>query len=192
MWAILALVMSLALFAMLSFMHMEQSENTVMHAEERSMEVQSAQQMNTFASAAWAYATAQSVGSGTSISVAQLISAGYLPTGFSATNPFGQTIVAVAGNKTLAAYYQNPPSTILGQPVNAATESGVALRIAAYLAAMQENTPQFVAAVSSNGGSGSYTQALLPYNTSPISMSGNDPQFSTSFPSLLDLVGVLP
>lgn len=193
MWMILALVMSLGLFGLLSLMHMHQEENTAFHAAMSAMESRSAQQMDTFASAAWAYATAENVSAGTTLSVAQLVHAGYLPTAFAASNPFGQTLTAMTGKNTLAAYYQNPPTTLYGTPIVTRTEKGVAMRMAEKLAAMQENAPQYVSAISDNGGSGTtYTQALLPYSATALTMSTNDPQFHTGFPSLLNLVNVLP
>jgi len=192
MWAMIALVMSLALFSLLSLTHMEQDENSVYQSALSAMEIQSAQQMDTFASAAWAYATANAVSTGVTISVGELISAGYLPTAFAASNPFDQTLTALTGNNTLAAFYQNPPNTLYGVPVVPGTEKGVAMAMAEKLSAMQENAPLYVAAISYNGGSGAYTQALLPFAATALTMSTNDPQFSTTFPSLLDLVNVLP
>ena len=193
MWMMVALVMSLALFALLSLTHMEQDQNAVYQTALSAMETRSASQMDTFTSAAWAYATANNVSTGATISVAQLISAGYLPTAFTASNPFGQTLVALTGNYTLAAYYQNPPNSLYGMPVVHRTETGVAMKMAEKLSAMQENAPEYVAAVSYNGGSGNtYNQALLPYAVTALTMSTNDPQFRTIFPSLLDMVNVLP
>lgn len=192
MWAIIAVVMSLALFALLSLTHMEREQGAVYQTALSAMETRSASQMDTFTSAAWAYATANAVSTGATISVAQLVTAGYLPTAFTASNPFGQTLVALTGNNTLAAYYQNPPNTLYGMPVVPRTEKGVAMTIAEKLSAMQENVPEYVSAISDNGGSGAYTQALLPYASTALTMSTNDPQFSTVFPSLLDLVNVLP
>ncbi|MBU2765574.1 hypothetical protein HAP94_05040, partial [Acidithiobacillus ferrivorans] len=192
MWVLLSIVMALGLFGLLSLTHMEQDENATFQTAQSVMETQSAQQMDSFTTAAWAYVTANSVSTGATISVAQLVNAGYLPTAFTASNPFGQTLVALTGTGTLAAYYQNPPNTLYGVPVIPRTEKGVAMKMAEKLSAMQENAPEYVAAISYNGGTGAYTQALLPYAATALTMSTNDPQFSTAFPSLLDLVNVLP
>ncbi len=188
MWVLLSIVMALGLFGLLSLTHMEQEKNATFQVAQSVMETQSAQQMDSFTTAAWAYVTANSVSTGARISVAQLVSAGYLPAAFTASNPFGQTLVALTGTNTLAAYYQNPPNTLYGVPVIPRTEKGVAMKMAEKLSAMQENAPEYVAAISYNGGTG----ALLPYAATALTMSTNDPQFSTAFPSLLDLVNVLP
>lgn len=192
MWVLLSIVMALGLFGLLSLTHMEQDENATFQVAQSVMETQSAQQMDSFTAAAWAYATANNVSTGATISVTQLVNAGYLPTAFTASNPFGQMLVALTGNNTLAAYYQNPPSTLYGMPIVPRTEKGVAMKMAEKLSAMQENAPQYVSAISDNGGTGAYTQALLPYAATALTMSTNDPQFSTAFPSLLNLVNVLP
>lgn len=193
MWTLLALVLSLGLFSMLSLMHMHQSEERAFHVAEKAMETQSAQQMQIFTSSAWAYAGAQGLPSGKTISVDALINAGYLPQSFDENNAFGQELEAVTGQGSLVSYYKNPPSTLYGTPVTSQTEEGVAMAIAERLSAMQENSPQYVAAISNNGGSGSdYNLALMPYAQTAITMSSNDPAFNTAFPSLLDMVNVLP
>jgi hypothetical protein len=171
--------MALGLFGLLSLAHMEQDENATFQVAQSVMETQSAQQMDSFTTAAWAYVTANSVSTGAIISVAQLVNAGYLPTAFTASNPFGQTLIGLTGTNTLATYYQNPPNTLYGTPVTPRTEKGVAMKMAEKLSAMQENAPVYVAAISYNGGTGAYTQALLPYASTALTMSANDPQFST-------------
>lgn len=193
MWALLAMVMALALFASLSIEHMHQSEQTAFHVAERSMESQSAEQMEDFASAAWGYFSAESISAGQKISVSSLISSGYLPNGFSSYNAFGQKLEALTGKTSLVAYYENQPTNLYGNPIDSETENAFSMAIVEKLSAMQENAPQYVAGVTYNGNSGrNYDQVLLPYSTTAITMSANDPQFSLDFPSVIDLVNVLP
>lgn len=195
MWSLIAAVMGLALFSILSLTHIENKMDTIKHATLNSVESQAAIQMNSFSVAAYEYDTAKSLPSGSLISVSQLISAGYLLSSFPLNSPFGQPLQGLTGkNGTLVTYYVYDQSTypmnFYGIPVNSDTANAIFMSVAKKLSTMQGSSPTYVSAVASNGGGNAYNEALMPYSQTAISMNANDPQFNFSFPSTINLVNI--
>lgn len=195
MWILLSLVMTLGLFSILAFSHLSEQTENVRESSLHYMEKQASLQLQTFTSAAWIYSKTQKLTAGQTISVQELINSGYLPSSFESTNNFGQTLTALVGNNTLAAFYANQPTYLYGLTLNnSVVNASVAMSIAKILSSMQANSAEYIAGVTYNGGGNgtSYNMVLLPYAVSGLVMGTDDPQISTSFPSAVDLVNIMP
>ncbi|MDD2859739.1 MAG: hypothetical protein PHI71_01550 [Acidiphilium sp.] len=200
MWNIVAVILAIGIAGGLALTQEQGAEATASSAAISAAETQAAQQMNIFATAAYNYASTNSLSAGTTVTAATLLAKKALPAGFEAENVFGQALVgmvtgsSISGQIGMIDYYGNAPTTLLGLPLGVVqVEDGVATKIAQDLSAMQENAPAFIAAVANqNGGTSGYSSALLPFGQTAIGLSTYAPKFTTSFPSLLDLADILP
>lgn len=196
MYMVIAAILAISIFAGLSLQQQTVAFHSIQTTQIDQVEAQSAQQINTFATAAYAYTVAQSASNGTVIQASDLQSAGYLPASFAATNGFGQTLAAVVGKgyqttPGVLAYYTSAPTNLYGLsnlPINV---QRISYGIATKLAAMQENAPAFVSGVLTGA---SYNQMQMPFaaSSNALDLTQNFSGYSNTFASVVDAVNVMP
>ncbi len=199
MWNIIAALLSLAIFAGVALMQDSQTMHRIERAAIQARETSAAFELNQIANAASAYLTASNAPAGTTVSVTELVSAGYLPDGFSQQGPFGQTPVAMAVNspagvtgKSLLVYYTDAPTTLGDQPLTIQNEMGVAMGIAQELDNMEQGQTGFSSGVDYGPSGVAPTPLILPYTGSRVSLVQATASLAEHFPDPMIAVNVIP
>jgi hypothetical protein len=196
MYSFVAALLAVALFAGLALRQDNVVFEHIQNAGVRHVEVEAATQMVQFATAAQSYVVAQKPAAGSTVVTAQLVAANLLPTNFSAVNGFGQSLQArvgtgYGGEDGVLVYYANAMTQMYGLPNTTQTQSSIAFAIAQVAASLQESSPGFVSAVLTGTG---YTEAQFPFlgSAGAIDLTTYFAGFSGAFPSVVDLVNILP
>ncbi|OIQ97809.1 hypothetical protein GALL_201340 [mine drainage metagenome] len=196
MYTLIAAILAITIFAGLVLQQDRSAFQGIQTAAIKQVETQAAVQINTFATAAYAYATSQGLSAGNMINVSDLVLANFLPSTFSATNGFGQTIQARTGTgynggTGVIVYYTTAPKNTYGLPNVPMVQSSFSFHIANDLASIQENAPGFIAAVLSGAN---FSGAQMPFaaSTNALDLTKYFSGYSNTFASVVDLVNVLP
>jgi hypothetical protein len=176
------------------------------------VELISAQQVVQFSIAANAYANANanSLPAGTSITVPNLIAAGYLYSSFNTSNPVGQQLLGVVGIKNanystqipVMVYYNPTYPPVLGpykiSSINVQATAAYEMHVATDVSTMQETSPSYVSGLILGPKklcrvTGRVTACFqLPYTTNPFSISASFPGFTSKASSFANLINALP
>jgi hypothetical protein len=195
-YTLAAAILAIAIFAGLLQQQDRSAFQHIQDASVRQAERQAAMQMAEFATAAYSYAVAQSLPSGKTITSADLVTAHLLPTNFQATSSFGQTLQALTGSgysggTGVLTYYTGAPTNTFGLPNVTQIQSGISFAIAQMTATAQQSSPGFMAAVLAGAN---YSSAQMPFagSTNTLDLTSGFSGFSSTFPSAVDLVNILP
>ena len=182
MWNVLASIFAIIIFALITLSVDDNMSAQIQSAMLSKAEQQSAVLLALYAQAAHAYAQANNLPSGTTVSLSTLQSAQYLPGGFPTANAFGQQFTAVVGTTSataepIAAWFSTAPLDLKGSPNTPLMQQSVALKIAQDASVVQSNSAvQYGVAA---GGAAPYTQIQLPFSTALVNVTSTVPSFSS-------------
>ena len=201
-------ILSLVIFAGILLMVDTYYTHALQRTALKQAEMESAQQAVQFSVAANSCVnTGNTNCTGPSVTLQDLLNAGYLYSSFNSENPVGQSLTAYVGgvnaqangqkmvivyytgNPVLGKYYFGTPSGSQGaQAFSTAFEMAVATDVAK----MQQTSPAYVSGVVNSNG----TKFLLPYSTSTFAISGDYPGLNTgaskSAPTFANVINTLP
>ena len=173
MWSIIAVIIAVALFAKLSLIFFGRAQDSVREKALALSIDKSAVALSTFAQASRSYAQANGSTSGTTLTVSTLVGASLLPSGFVATNDFGQTLEAKVGStpSTIVAYWKGSASIDrygLSSGVGAGYRS-VQMRVAQAAIAPLSGVSGALSGIATGAtvdAAAPYTKLMLPNATS--------------------------
>lgn len=191
-------ILSLVIFAGILLMVDTYVVNNLQREALKRVELISAHQAVQFSIAANAYANANSLAAGTSITASTLSGAGYLYSSFNTSNPVGQRLRGFVGVKNtnystqipvLVYYNVNYPPALEPYKISNSNTQAIAayeMHVATDVAAMQETSPSYVSGLIL----GSNFQ--MPYTTNTFSIAASFPSFPSTTNSFANLINALP